>query len=194
MTEPNQTTASWLRGLGTLQGTPPAFDVHSAPGTPEPMFLDWLHAAVAAGVAEPHVATLSTVDDDGVPDARALIVRDVGPKGWAVAGPRDSAKASQLAHRPVAALSFWWQPIMRAVRLRGAVHPGTPAEIAADVAARPVARTDAANWMLWWIAPSTVEFWQGRVDRNHTRLVYRRSADGWVRSVTGSTDGARVTR
>ncbi|CAN5124120.1 pyridoxamine 5'-phosphate oxidase [soil metagenome] len=51
------------------------------------------------------------------------------------------------------------------------------------------ARLDAAHpdqvpmpvqWGGFRVAPVTVEFWQGRVDRLHDRLRYRRVADGWV--------------
>lgn len=152
------------------------------------LFEQWLRGAAAAGVAEPHVATLSTADEDGLPDARALILKDAGPRGWAVAGPRSSAKAEQLAAHPVAALSFWWQPIVRAVRLRGGMQSATAAEIAADFEARPEsarAGRTPEDWMLWWLAPRHVEFWQGSPDRRHTRIMYARQGDTWHHEVRG---------
>ena len=152
------------------------------------LFEQWLRGAAAAGVAEPHVATLSTVDADGLPDARALILKDVGPRGWAIAGPWSSAKAEQLAARPVAALSFWWQPIVRAVRLRGGMQLATAAEVAADFEARPESARvglTSADWMLWRLAPTHVEFWQGSPDRRHTRIMYERQDQSWHREVRG---------
>lgn len=177
-------TARWLRGLGALRGSAPEFAVATVPVEPSELFRDWLEGAVAAGVAEPHAATLATVDAEGVPDARTLLLKDVGPVGWAVAGPLASAKAAQLAARPVAALNFWWQPLVRAVRVRGTVRQGTPAEVRADLAARPAASgLGPDDWMLWWIDPVRVEFWQGAPDRNHTRLVYERRDGSWSHHV-----------
>ena len=39
--------------------------------------------------------------------------------------------------------------------------------------------------MLWWIRPVRVEFWQGAVSRNHTRLVYESNGEEWTHRVIG---------
>lgn len=66
---------------------------------------------------------------------------DPHERGWAFAGTASSRKAQQLAANPAAALSLWWQPQMRAVRVRGPVVAATPQECEADLAARsPQAR------------------------------------------------------
>ena len=135
------TDAAWLRSMRTLSGDAPAFDPAQAPADPVVLFRDWLAEAVARGVAELHAMTLATVDPDGLPDSRTLILKDVGDAGWAFAGHRHSAKGVQLGARPAAALSFWWQPLVRAVRVRGSVHEASAEESAADLAARsPAAR------------------------------------------------------
>lgn len=177
------TDAARLRSLPTLTGTAPALDPRALPAEPEALFGDWLSGAVALGVPEPHAMTLATVDADGMPDARTLILKEVGEHGWAFAGHTGSAKADQLAANPAAALSFWWQPLLRAVRVRGRVVPASEAESAADLAARSAAaRAGIASgeWMLWRVVPERVEFWQGRADRDHVRIVYRRGAHGWT--------------
>ena len=93
------------------------------------------------GVApEPHVVNLSTVDVDGVPDARPLVVKDVGERGWAFSSTKSSRKGSQLAYRSAAAMTFWWPAQVRAVRIRGEVVEAT-----------------------------RVEFWQGSPDRHAHR-------------------------
>ena len=177
-------TAQWLRALGSLRGTAPAFDFSHVPSEPTELFLDWLREAERAGVPEPHAATLATVAEDGIPDARTLIIKDVNESGWAFAGPRSARKASQLASHPAAALNFWWQPLSRAVRVRGTVVEASRAEIEADLAARPIA-TASDDWMRWWIRPVRVEFWQGAVSRNHTRLVYESDRGQWTHRVIG---------
>nr|WP_201469970.1 pyridoxamine 5'-phosphate oxidase family protein [Microbacterium hydrocarbonoxydans] len=178
----------WLRGRHALTGVAPEWDTHDLPGDPADLFAAWLGEAAAAGVAEPHTATLATVDVDGIPDARTLILKRVDERGWGFASTRSSRKGEQLAVAPAAALNFWWQPQVRAVRVRGRVEEATPAESAADLAARSAAaRADVADgdWVLWRIVPTRVEFWQGERDRRHSRLVYEATVDGWTRTLSG---------
>jgi pyridoxamine 5'-phosphate oxidase len=177
-----------LRSLPALTGTPPHFDVHSAPDDPIELFLAWLDDAVSSGTPEPHAMTLSTVDAEGVPDARTLILKDVDARGWAFASTRSSRKARQLAKTPAAALSFWWQPSMRAIRVQGRVEEASPADAAEDLAMRsPAARAAVSegDWVLWRVVPERVEFWQGAVDRQHVRLIYRHGPGGWTRQTGG---------
>lgn len=188
------TPAVWLRALPVLTGSAPALHPESVPDDPLALFLNWITTAAENGIPEPHAATLATVDAEGVPDARTLILKDVDERGWAFAAPRSSAKGRQLATVPAAALNFWWQPIARAVRVRGPVREASAAESAADLAARsPAARAGVAegDWALWRIVPTRIEFWQGRRDRRHVRIVYTRAAAGWRRSWQGG-EGAPV--
>lgn len=174
----------WLRAQPALTGTAPPLDEHSFGDDPVAMFLEWVHDAAARGVPEPHSATLATIDSDGIPDARTLILKDVSDRGWAFACPRDSRKSAQLAEHPVAALNFWWQPVVRAVRVRGTVVEASEQESATDLAARsPAAREGIVpgDWVLWRIVPTRIEFWQGSPDRDHTRIVYERTDGAWSR-------------
>ncbi|MFJ6531199.1 pyridoxal 5'-phosphate synthase [Microbacterium sp. NPDC091662] len=187
----------WLRGQPSLTGVAPTLDLAALPDDPVPLFVDWIGEAAESGVAEPHAATLATVDDDGVPDARTLILKDVDARGWAFAGTRSSRKGEQIAARAAAALNFWWQPLRRAVRVRGMIQEASEAESAADLAARSAdARRGVApgEWVLWRIVPARVEFWQGAADRNHSRIVFQRTDGGWSRTVTGEVAGVARDR
>src|SRR3954454_1801608 len=122
-----------LRAVPNLLGSapPPAFD--SPPARPEALFVDWFRQALEAGVPEPHDATLSTVDEHGMPDARVLVLKDLTADGrFAFAGGAGSAKGRQLTAQPFAALTFWWQPQARSVRVRGPVVSATAAAGAHD--------------------------------------------------------------
>lgn len=181
----------WLRGRHALTGHTPEWDLGALPEDPADLFAAWLSAADAAGVPEPHTATLATVDREGVPDARTLILKALDERGWAFASTRSSRKGAQLADAPAAALNFWWQPQVRAVRVRGRVQEATPEESAADLAARSAAaRADVVegDWVLWRLVPARIEFWQGSRDRRHTRVVYHADAAGWTRTVIGGAD------
>ncbi|NKE09633.1 MULTISPECIES: pyridoxine/pyridoxamine 5'-phosphate oxidase [Kocuria] len=175
-------SAARLRTIPSLTGSAAPPDLEHLPSEPVTMFYSWLDAALAAGVAEPLAATVATVDDDGVPDSRTLLLKDVDEHGWAFAGLASSRKGRQLAHNPSAALNLWWQPMARAVRVRGVVVEADEAQTRADLEARSPAARDDVNpddWRLWRIDPSRMEFWQGAADRRHTRIVYRRTQDGW---------------
>jgi pyridoxamine 5'-phosphate oxidase len=133
-----------LRGLDVFSGELPDFDTGAAPADPRELFTDWLLDAVRAGVREPHAMTLSTTGTDGDPSARVLILKDVSPDGWHFAAEAGSRKGRELAGRPAAALTFYWPPLARQVRIRGPVAAGDAEASAADFLARsPAARAEA---------------------------------------------------
>ncbi|MFC5886293.1 pyridoxal 5'-phosphate synthase [Kitasatospora sp. CM 4170] len=124
----------------------PSFDAEAAPGEPGPLFVDWLATALAAGALDPQVATLSTVDADGMPDARVLVLRDVDAAGtgWVFSAAADSPKGRQLADHPAAALTLYWPQLGRQVRVRGTVERAADQVAGAEFATRsPAARVGA---------------------------------------------------
>lgn len=208
-----------LRELPVLKGPLPRFDTDAVPAEPVVLFEQWLAEAIDAGVPEPHAMTVSTVDPEGHPAARVVILKDVGPEGWAFASSRASAKGSDLERTPWAALTFYWPQHGRQVRVTGPVVQGSAEQNAADFLARhPQARAVVFSgtqsqplpsfevlerelaeaqrriakepdlvspwWTVYTVQPSRVEFWQGDPHRIHTRLRYRRGADGsWEREL-----------
>ena len=173
------TNEAWLRSLPALTGTAPTWEAPLA--DPIRMFESWIRLA-SESVAEPHAMTLATVDAHGMPDARTLLLKDFGDRGFAFAGPRHSRKGEQLGGRSAAALSFWWQPLMRAVRARGEVVEASPEESAADLAARSAQAREGIeprDGTRWWLVPQRIEFWQGSPDRRHARIVYTRADGAW---------------
>ncbi|WP_091348419.1 pyridoxine/pyridoxamine 5'-phosphate oxidase [Micromonospora rhizosphaerae] len=131
------TTREMLRALPVLAQQMPSFDPATVPAEPTALFADWLAEAVAAGVDEPHAMTLSTVDADGAPDARVLILKDLDATGWHFATSSVSAKGRQLATNPRVALSFHWREQGRQVRVRGTTVPADPDVSRQDFLARP---------------------------------------------------------
>ncbi len=130
-----------VRGVPVFPDEMPFFDPGAAPESPIELFFAWLRQAVADDVAAPHAVTLSTVGDDGMPDARVVILKDLTPAGWQVASSSDSPKGRQLRANPAAALTFFWPAAGRQVRIRGAVSISTTEENDADFQRRhPVAR------------------------------------------------------
>ena len=140
MTGTGDSDAVSIRGLlRTLPvfGRPlPGFDPDAVPDEPVSLFASWLGQAVDAKVVEPHVMTLSTVDAQGRPDARVVILRDVSDEGWQFTASAAGAKGAQLASNPQAALSFYWREQGRQVRVRGQVAAAEPSVSAAEFLAQ----------------------------------------------------------
>ncbi|MEU6865072.1 pyridoxal 5'-phosphate synthase [Streptomyces sp. NPDC046876] len=114
----------------------PAFDPDTAPSTPLPLFREWFTHAAAAGQVEPHTMSLATVDAEGRPDVRILMLHDADARGWHFASHATSSKGRQLAAHPDAALVFYWPAVARQVRIRGRVTACDPKESRADLAVR----------------------------------------------------------
>jgi pyridoxamine 5'-phosphate oxidase len=133
-----------LRGLEVFSGELPEFDTTDLPADPHELFIEWLLAAIRAGVREPHAMTVATVGADGHPSARVLILKNVSAEGWQFAADAGSRKGRDLAAHPGAALTFYWPALARQVRVRGTVEPGPADQSAADFLARsPGARAEA---------------------------------------------------
>ncbi|MFC9325200.1 pyridoxal 5'-phosphate synthase [Kitasatospora sp. NPDC057015] len=130
--------AALLAGRPPMARPLPFFEPEGAPDAPGPLFADWLAGAFAAGVLDPQVVTLSTIGADGLPDARALVLRDVDADGggWIFAIDADSPKGRQLAGHPVAAMTLYWPLQGRQVRVRGAVEAAPREVSAAEFATR----------------------------------------------------------
>jgi pyridoxamine 5'-phosphate oxidase len=103
---------------------------------PIALFGEWLEAAKAREPNEPNAAALATVDADGLPDARMVLLKDVDGRGFTFYTNSQSAKGTQLAANPKAALLFHWKSLRRQVRVRGLVEVVSAAESDAYFAGR----------------------------------------------------------
>lgn len=108
-----------IRKSKTLHGPFPIFNINNASERPEDLFLEWFQEAIDYGVHEPHSMTLSTIDHNGFPDARVLIIKDVDQYGWYFASNSQSEKGKQIHNNPNVAMTFYWSIIGRQVRIRG---------------------------------------------------------------------------
>ena len=114
-------------------------DLDPAAVAPDPIeqFRAWLHAAREAGVYEPEAMTVATIDDDGRPASRYVLLRGLDDRGFSFFTNYESPKGRALAQRPYAALTFGWLPLHRAVRVEGGVERLPPVESDAYFASRP---------------------------------------------------------
>jgi pyridoxamine 5'-phosphate oxidase len=86
----------------------------------------WLDEAVAADAVEPTAMTLSTVDAEGRPESRYVLLRGLDERGFWFFTNTESAKGRSLAANPNSALTFAWLQLHRQLRVSGVVSPLPP--------------------------------------------------------------------
>ncbi|MFN3198786.1 MAG: pyridoxamine 5'-phosphate oxidase [Bradymonadia bacterium] len=89
---------------------------------PLALFERWFDEARAAGVAQPEAMTLATVEPDGRPSARMVLMKGISDAGAVFFTDRESRKGRALGAHPRAALVFWWPAIQKQVRIEGQVN------------------------------------------------------------------------
>lgn len=105
--------------------------------SPFEQFAGWLREASAAGLPEPNAMVVSTVDPDGRPSSRHVLLKELDGTGFVFYTNLSSRKARALAAHPVASLCFPWFPMSRQVVVGGTVQRVDTATAAAYWAVRP---------------------------------------------------------
>jgi pyridoxamine 5'-phosphate oxidase len=103
---------------------------------PIALFEAWLEAAKTSETNDPNAVAVATVDAEGMPDVRMVLLKDVDERGFTFYTNTESAKGQQLAAHPSAALLFHWKSLRRQVRVRGPVERVSEAEADAYFASR----------------------------------------------------------
>ena len=104
---------------------------------PLAVFEEWFALAKEAEPNDPHAMALATVDDDGLPDVRVVLLNARDARGFCFFTNFESEKGTQLHAHPKAALAFHWKSLRRQVRMRGPVEVVSPEEADAYFASRP---------------------------------------------------------
>lgn len=168
-------------------------------------------------IPEPLAMSVATVDGDGAPNVRTVLMRFLDERGPGFVTNLESAKSRELRALPRVAAGLTWPSIFRAIRFRGraeliersdigtyfASRPyGSRLSAWASEQSRPIADREALErrwsevlarfpetgepgdvplpgfWGGWRVVPDEVEFWAGRSDRLHDRIVFTRSGAG----------------
>jgi pyridoxamine 5'-phosphate oxidase len=127
--------------------------------------------------AEPDAMVLSTVDADGRPSGRYVLLKGVDAGGFIFYTNTGSRKALALAANPHASLTFYWAPLGKQVRVEGDVERVSEADADAYFATRP--------------RESQIGAW---ASQQSTSLASRASLDERVRHARDRFDGAPVPR
>ena len=101
------------------------------------LFGRWLKDAEAGEPNDSNGMAVASVDADGLPDVRMVLLKDWDVRGFVFYTNVQSDKGRQLQASPKAALLFHWKSLRRQVRVRGPVEAVTDAESDAYYASRP---------------------------------------------------------
>lgn len=104
---------------------------------PLAVFEEWFALAKEAEPNDPHAMALATVDDDGLPDVRVVLLNARDARGFCFFTNFESQKGTQLHAHPKAAIVLHWKSLRRQVRMRGPVEVVSPEEADAYFASRP---------------------------------------------------------
>jgi pyridoxamine 5'-phosphate oxidase len=101
------------------------------------LFRAWFEEASRSEPADPNAMAVATVDADGMPNVRMVLLKGFDEQGFVFYTNLDSQKGRELVGQPRAALVFHWKSLTRQVRIRGDVRQVEAAEADAYFASRP---------------------------------------------------------
>lgn len=182
---------------------------------PLEQFQLWLNESISGIEAEPTAMAISTVDFDGNPESRIVLLKELTADGLIFHTNYESKKGQQiLTNNHVSALLFW--PVYeRQVRIKGKAEMipekdsenyflSRPIDSQLGTWASPQSKVIAnrgilnenfdhyqryfrghkmkkpPHWGGYLIRPNYFEFWQGRPNRLHDRIEFKRSGEDWI--------------
>ena len=101
-------------------------DSDTAPIDPCSLFEEWFAAAQESEPNDPHAMALASVDADGLPDVRMVLLNQRDARGFCFFTNFESDKGRELLAHPKAAFVMHWKTLRRQIRVRG------PVEVVAD--------------------------------------------------------------
>jgi len=104
---------------------------------PIAMFTGLFEQAQKCGLEEPEAMVLSTVDQNGRPSSRYVLLKGLDARGFVFYTNLESRKARALAANPYAALCFYWPPLDKQVRIEGDVERVSDEDADAYFSTRP---------------------------------------------------------
>jgi len=108
----------------------------TAADEPFRLFAAWMQDATTAEPRDPTAMTVATVDANGMPNARMVLLKGFDAHGFVFYTNKDSQKGQELDANAKAALVFHWKSSNRQVRVRGTVEHVSDAEADAYFATR----------------------------------------------------------
>ena len=122
-------------GDSNYDSVPQAGDFAGA-GDPLALFHEWFAEAKASEPNDANAMALASVDGDGLPNVRMVLLKDADEDGFVFYTNFESAKGQELQANAKAALCFHWKSLRRQIRVRGTIEQVSDAEADAYFASR----------------------------------------------------------
>lgn len=182
---------------------------------PIDQFVMWFEEGVNHEITDPTAMVLATVDEQGRPDSRVVLLKGIEQGNFLFYTNYQSTKAVQIQTNPYAALNFYWPQMVRQIRIRGKIQKTsieqsdnyfssrpTKSQLSAiispqsqEISSRafleqklddleqqsehnPLSRPQ--HWGGYQVIPYEIEFWQGRDNRLHDRILYFKQNKSWL--------------
>ena len=117
---------------------------------PFKQFHFWFTQAIEAETLEPNAMTLATIDNQGKPIARIVLLKNLDERGFIFFTNYESRKGQNLTQNPWASLVFWWGELERQVRVEGKVEKISESESDQYFNSRPIGSQLGA-----WVSPQS---------------------------------------
>ena len=186
----------------------------SVDNNPIRQFEIWIDEAVKSEIPEPTAMSLSTINANGFPQSRIVLLKFVDENGFVFFTNYKSRKAKGLENNPAAALLFFWPELERQVRIEGFAAKTSQEFSEKYFHSRPLQSRIGAwaseqsseiphrkyleerfesfkekfgyapplpdFWGGYRLNPVKIEFWQGRENRLHDRILYEKENGTWT--------------
>lgn len=179
---------------------------------PFAFFHRWFHEAHEADANEVNAMTLATVNADGKPHARIVLLKGLDDKGFVFFTNYNSEKGKDISENKHVSVVFFWKELERQVCIEGVAERISTEESDTYFYSRPLGSQIGAwsspqsqiidnrdileqnylryekefagkiprpqHWGGYRIIPHNIEFWQGRSNRMHDRIIFSQNANG----------------
>ncbi len=191
-----------------------SLDIKDVDKNPLVQFNVWFEQSLKSGVEEPNAMNIATVDQNGRPSSRTVLLKGVDDSGFLFFTNYNSRKGNQLKENPYATIVFLWLELQRQVIIEGKVEKISDSESDEYYNSRPFQSRIGAwtseqskevdsreeleqkfteleetfkgkniprpnYWGGYRLIPDRIEFWQGRENRLHDRIVYVLENKNW---------------
>ncbi|MEO0555541.1 MAG: pyridoxamine 5'-phosphate oxidase [Bacteroidota bacterium] len=190
-------------------------DISDVQGDPIEQFQLWFDEANKVEISEVNAMHLSTVNPNGMPSSRIILLKGIENNGFVFFTNYQSDKGKDLDANPAAALLFFWKELERQVRIQGHVEKISKDDSEQYFQSRPKGSQIGAwtspqstviesrelleerekaiaekykdeevlpkpeQWGGYILKPMRIEFWQGRPNRLHDRILYSQVDGHW---------------
>jgi len=183
------------------------------PENPIKLFSDWfINADSKNNEIEPNAMSLSSIDLNGVPTTRVVLLKKFSNDGFVFCTNYSSRKGKSITKNPNVCISFFWSSLEQQVIINGKASKVSELDSDYYFNSRPIESRLGAiisnqsevipsreylenkfkknnientsvkrprNWGGYIVDPTSIEFWQGRENRLHDRILYKKENNIW---------------